>query len=148
MWFIIFCIYCFGRIFSWFVVFFFFFKQKTAYEMRISDWSSDVCSSDLHEPAASLDRRLEAADRGLALVQHLARRHRAGGDAEDVFVERIPRFGNRHVLFQAVRALDIDVVGAVPRGIRVPGDLASRRPRVAGSASDPWRDTDQLTPPR
>src|SRR3546814_10470978 len=29
------------------VVLFFFFKQKTAYEMRISDWSSDVCSSDL-----------------------------------------------------------------------------------------------------
>src|SRR3546814_9297078 len=32
----------------YFLVFFvFFFKQKTAYEMRISDWSSDVCSSDL-----------------------------------------------------------------------------------------------------
>src|SRR3546814_15368304 len=30
-------------------VVFFFFKQKTAYEMRISDWSSDVCSSDLGE---------------------------------------------------------------------------------------------------
>src|SRR3546814_5984954 len=29
------------------VCFFFFFKQKTAYELRISDWSSDVCSSDL-----------------------------------------------------------------------------------------------------
>src|SRR3546814_4303638 len=29
---------------------FFFFGQKTAYEMRISDWSSDVCSSDLLEP--------------------------------------------------------------------------------------------------
>src|SRR3546814_11542939 len=29
------------------VVWFFFFKQKTAYEMRISDWSSDVCSSDV-----------------------------------------------------------------------------------------------------
>src|SRR3546814_16208321 len=28
--------------------FVFFFKQKTAYELRISDWSSDVCSSDLH----------------------------------------------------------------------------------------------------
>src|SRR3546814_9095279 len=28
---------------------FFFFKQKTAYEMRISDWSSDVCSSDLED---------------------------------------------------------------------------------------------------
>src|SRR3546814_5543374 len=30
-----------------YTVIFFFFKQKTAYEMRISDWSSDVCSSDL-----------------------------------------------------------------------------------------------------
>src|SRR3546814_1220181 len=34
-------------------VFFFFVKQKTAYEMRISDWSSDVCSSDLGSEAAS-----------------------------------------------------------------------------------------------
>src|SRR3546814_3326151 len=33
--------------FSFVLFFFFFFKQKTAYEMRISDWSSDVCSSDL-----------------------------------------------------------------------------------------------------
>src|SRR3546814_5466255 len=32
---------------SFYTVLFFFFKQKTAYEMRISDWSSDVCSSDL-----------------------------------------------------------------------------------------------------
>src|SRR3546814_974804 len=43
-------------------MFFFFFKQKTAYEMRISDWSSDVCSSDLFLAAHV------AADRGLALV--------------------------------------------------------------------------------
>src|SRR3546814_10232958 len=34
--------------------FFFFFKQKTAYEMRISDWSSDVCSSDLDRRPAGL----------------------------------------------------------------------------------------------
>src|SRR3546814_8432959 len=39
------------------VVVFFFFKQKTAYEMRISDWSSDVCSSDLRRPAPALGRR-------------------------------------------------------------------------------------------
>src|SRR3546814_19334592 len=43
-------------------VFFFFFKQKTAYEMRISDWSSDVCSSDLaglyRKPDAFARRRL------------------------------------------------------------------------------------------
>src|SRR3546814_3204187 len=35
---------------------FFFFKQKTSYEMRISDWSSDVCSSDLLGPA--VDQRI------------------------------------------------------------------------------------------
>src|SRR3546814_11832337 len=39
-------------------MFFFFFKQKTAYEMRISDWSSDVCSSDLTAIGRS-DRQLK-----------------------------------------------------------------------------------------
>src|SRR3546814_14704035 len=40
----------------------FFFKQKTAYEMRISDWSSDVCSSDLPRPVrCSLDHRQPGA---------------------------------------------------------------------------------------
>src|SRR3546814_18008953 len=38
---------------------FFFFKQKTAYEMRISDWSSDVCSSDLQVLDRVLDREAE-----------------------------------------------------------------------------------------
>src|SRR3546814_4168697 len=38
-------------------VVFFFFKQKTAYEMRISDWSSDVCSSDLIRQDHDLFRR-------------------------------------------------------------------------------------------
>src|SRR3546814_9908560 len=54
-----------------YVLLFFFFKQKTAYEMRISDWSSDVCSSDLvvlwiHHPAelALLGR--------FGLVHHIA----------------------------------------------------------------------------
>src|SRR3546814_9814429 len=37
-------------------VFFFFFKQKTAYELRISDWSSDVCSPDLHLAARLAER--------------------------------------------------------------------------------------------
>src|SRR3546814_2748767 len=42
------CCVCTHRyIYVWGVLFLFFFKQKTAYEMRISDWSSDVCSSDL-----------------------------------------------------------------------------------------------------
>src|SRR3546814_7502552 len=43
----------------------FFFKQKTAYEMRISDWSSDVCSSDLR-------------NRGVAQVQAAERCNRRG----------------------------------------------------------------------
>src|SRR3546814_1579863 len=38
--------------------YFFFFKQKTAYEMRISDWSSDVCSSDLDKGFAIGKSRL------------------------------------------------------------------------------------------
>src|SRR3546814_5555265 len=45
-------------------MFFFFFKQKTAYEMRISDWSSDVCSSDLDRAQAPFPgRRVDAAAR-------------------------------------------------------------------------------------
>src|SRR3546814_6384088 len=36
-----------------------FFKQKTAYEMRISDWSSDVCSSDLDPVFANMDGLIE-----------------------------------------------------------------------------------------
>src|SRR3546814_161632 len=43
---------------------FFFFNQKTAYEMRISDWSSDVCSSDLvHAGAERADDRVGALHR-------------------------------------------------------------------------------------
>src|SRR3546814_2841311 len=54
----------------------FFFKQKTAYEMRISDWSSDVCSTDLAGRAAQRRNLLQpcrgqGADRGMAApLQH------------------------------------------------------------------------------
>src|SRR3546814_8287622 len=44
-----------------FVDFCFFFKQKTAYEMRISDWSSDVCSSDLQYNTISKPSEIVAA---------------------------------------------------------------------------------------
>src|SRR3546814_3596702 len=56
-----------------FVFLFFFFKQKTAYEMRISDWSSDVCSSDLRTPrsraASAAKTRLRKPSSGRARVQ-------------------------------------------------------------------------------
>src|SRR3546814_12838272 len=55
---------------------FFFFKQKTAYEMRISDWSSDVCSSDLAVAHAALA--------ALALVEH-----RVAELVADVFQRRV-----------------------------------------------------------
>src|SRR3546814_8353947 len=42
--------------------FFFFFKQKTAYEMRISDWSSDVCSSDLEKAVAFWNEHFRALE--------------------------------------------------------------------------------------
>src|SRR3546814_3845454 len=48
------------------VLFVFFYKQKTAYEMRISDWSSDVCSSDLAyipERRVQRDRWVQAMQR-------------------------------------------------------------------------------------
>src|SRR3546814_1045303 len=49
-------------------MFCFFFKQKTAYEMRISDWSSDVCSSDL---AAILDYPVEAKESNVGVSARL-----------------------------------------------------------------------------
>src|SRR3546814_10057635 len=48
-------------------MFFFFVKQKTAYEMRISDWSSDVCSSDLSHPL-DMDDDLIAAHREVEVL--------------------------------------------------------------------------------
>src|SRR3546814_774050 len=72
----------------------FFFKQKTAYEMRISDWSSDVCSSDLHLEAAADRARGTGRDACARAPGHRPRRHRperravrvvlgAGGRAPD-----------------------------------------------------------------
>src|SRR3546814_10369505 len=50
----------------------FFFKQKTAYEMRISDWSSDVCSSDLVEGGKVLAPTIEfLTQRGIPVMGHV-----------------------------------------------------------------------------
>src|SRR3546814_2366910 len=57
---------------------FFFFKQKTAYEMRISDWSSDVCSSDLPR-ARDAARGVEQAFARRIVARPLDQRaHRVG----------------------------------------------------------------------
>src|SRR3546814_7273044 len=59
------------------LLFFFFFKQKTAYEMRISDWSSDVCSSDL---SGRIFRRRVAGHLWLQREPDRQRQHRPGAE--------------------------------------------------------------------
>src|SRR3546814_1566530 len=89
------------------VVLSFFFKQKTAYEMRISDWSSDVCSSDLH--LVRLVRELRADLPELRNVEPMnrARAHRCRNtDAavvvrEQQFVGAVTR--ERHFCLQLRR---------------------------------------------
>src|SRR3546814_17209715 len=52
-----------------YMFFFFFFKQKTAYEMRISDWSSDVCSSDLVVDAGYTDKTIRIENAQPAMMK-------------------------------------------------------------------------------
>src|SRR3546814_7567748 len=65
---------------------FFFFKQKTAYEMRISDWSSDVCSSDLPvQELADQQRHAQVDQRGQRIGlegAEITRLNEVGGKAQ------------------------------------------------------------------
>src|SRR3546814_12338897 len=99
-----------------FIALFFFFKQKTAYEMRISDWSSDVCSSDLPEDevdrlAVGREGEQDAAvhDRRAAVVHELGLEidRRAAGD-------------------------DLKIMVGQPRQQRPAGGLADRPDRTEG----------------
>src|SRR3546814_4815878 len=75
----------------WYVCFF--FKQKTAYEMRISDWSSDVCSSDLFPPGKAGD---QGDGVGGMLCAHVGTRRHGGqlvvGDAIEPQMVRTVEF--------------------------------------------------------
>src|SRR3546814_1304504 len=76
---------------------FFFFKQKTAYEMRISDWSSDVCSSDLHAAflIADIARRRADQPRNRVLLHEFAHvdAHHGAVIVEQEFGQRLGQFG-------------------------------------------------------
>src|SRR3546814_4101973 len=66
-----------------------FVKQKTAYDMRISDWSSDVCSSDLLTLSQSQTRQLEQSHQALAASEAaygLAQRRYAAGLSSQIVV--------------------------------------------------------------
>src|SRR3546814_10014507 len=120
----------------------FFFKQKTAYEMRISDWSSDVCSSDLLLLRAQIRPRP-----AVILVLLLAHAHVGGGIARPVDQLRVvgrlvhavgvgERDHQREIA--QVRA----VVTDVPRAFLAPGEsLADRLLRTLVVAHQFQRDS-------
>src|SRR3546814_16479627 len=106
---------------------FFFFKQKTAYELRISDWSSDVCSSDLADAAvrpAARDHRGRGVEE-----QRPGRRAAAAGQCVRELVHPVPcrgaaargAEGNR----RAARRDRKSVVSGKSVSVRV--DLGGRR---------------------
>src|SRR3546814_4706381 len=112
--------------------FFFFFKQKTAYELRISDWSSDVCSSDLHgadlRSAAVDDDRIDAD----LLQQH--------------DIAREP--GRQRLVAHGVAAvLDDEGLAAVaaPIGQRLGQDACLGEPRVPPMVRDIVRSEEHMS---
>src|SRR3546814_11332619 len=114
-------------------IFFFFFKQKTAYEMRISDWSSDVCSSDLAEELRHLEgvlavsfhpqrEGLQALDEQAGVERGdratgVAQQHRAGADDEGQVAEGL---GPDHGV---VGDVGLGAAGE-PAGVRGPVEIA------------------------
>src|SRR3546814_9165802 len=121
---------CLIVIMSYFFMYFFFFKQKTSYSMRISDWSSDVCSSDLvleiegHRLARvpGLQRIGDSAGTGLRRTHRTRRRGGARHDFDDVVAaglvsHRLERpVGAEHDLRSRAGRARID---AMPRGCQV-----------------------------
>src|SRR3546814_8808691 len=76
---------------------FFFFKQKTAYEMRISDWSSDVCSSDLHIGGRRQERDRRIGDEGGIARDDVDGKGRRIGEIEDPGRSEERRVGKERV---------------------------------------------------
>src|SRR3546814_12437721 len=120
------------------VYLFFFFKKKTAYEMRISDWSSDVCSSDLHGQrqavAVVLQQRSRAVGAGVVDGDDL---DRAGREIEAA--QRLQRQAQRRR--SVVRGQDYgdhsDTRGPPGCVIRAAGRRARRGPSPPSSSHWP-----------
>src|SRR3546814_5270047 len=86
---------------------FFFFKQKTAYEMRISDWSSDVCSSDLMATYGfhTIHGRAPALATGLKLANPNLNVWVISGDGDGLSI------GGNHTLHVLRRNVDLQKIG-------------------------------------
>src|SRR3546814_17934022 len=122
------------------VAIFFFFKQKTAYEMRISDWSSDVCSSDLLQVGDLLaqhgggtDIGLHVLDRPYAADQRDGRRLADGLARHGGIAVEVDAVGDYlQALFRRTMAALQGLVAAIPRD-DTPLDRASGWRRVCQS---------------
>src|SRR3546814_7070392 len=121
----------------------FFCKQKTAYEIRISDWSSDVCSSDLSTVAREYEIALPAElsakarrDLALGLAREISERH---GVAVDVAIHAPGREGdhrNHHAhLLTTTRRIGPEGLGAKTRELdqKTSGEVERWRGRGARS---------------
>src|SRR3546814_9951692 len=103
-------------------VLFFFFKQKTAYEMRISDWSSDVCSSDL--VIASAKGLSEFAKQEQVVILRTVDNQRMAG-LYDISAIRLGAYAD-----PPVYANDVVIIGDSPQR-RLFRDVVSLAPLLA-----------------
>src|SRR3546814_13853450 len=108
----------------------FFFKQKTAYEMRISDWSSDVCSSDLSPEIAEM----EIIGRGGHLLPEMAVGEAYGAEEAPVRVEIIAFAVN-----QPLRMLGEKLDMLAARAGVVADDVGRAQLGMGGGAARGWR---------
>src|SRR3546814_11884106 len=117
------------------LLFVFFFKQKTAYEMRISDWSSDVCSSDLWQH--------RDADRGARVAARFA---------EQRFEQLRRAIGDLRLIGEARRTVDEhaqldDALDARPVAAECLPDLCNEHHRDALRGIPPHRHCDIFAKP-
>src|SRR3546814_15669219 len=104
---------------------FFFFKQKTAYEMRISDWSSDVCSSDLDARAALI---ASADGDGRFLLNQVETLFAAAIDAPLDPAELAQFLHRRMPVYDKDRDAHYNLISALPKAMPrpdPPGSLSS-----------------------
>src|SRR3546814_6769637 len=102
---------------------FFIFKQKTAYDMRISDWSSDVCSSDLHF-ARTAGNRGEAEHRDVHRHQEIVERGIVIASAKLALVRKADRVDDevdagpvaREIVERAIAFRRVGNVAEIGRG--------------------------------
>src|SRR3546814_9520418 len=100
------------------IVVFFFFKQNTAYELRISDWSSDVCSSDLPDELRHAEtplRELLTAKLGRGKIEVRASYTRTGGaelaKLDPAWLQQLAEIGRASCRERVGQYLSISVVG-------------------------------------